>query len=99
MRLYHHTPHAEEILRDGFRDDRGYYLVGHRLWFGVWLEDTPGGRVDGAGWQVIAVDIPESAVADYELRELEKRLPFREFLVPAGIVNRHGSPRPLPPPG
>jgi len=70
MRLYHHTPHSEAILREGFHDRQGYWLMGHLLWHGVWLEDAPGERPDRRGWQVVAVDLPDEVVAGYELTDL-----------------------------
>ena len=94
MILYHHTPHAERILTEGFHDEHGYYLLGHRLWSGVWLEDTPAAH-DGPGWHSLAIEIPDEEAAPFELRDLDKRLPFKEYVIPAEIVNRHGRPHPL----
>jgi len=96
MRLYHHSPHCEAILREGFHDRRGYWLVGHLFWQGVWVENAPGRGPDGRDWRVIAVDLPEELAARYELTELDKRLPFREFLVPADVLNRAGAPQLVP---
>ena len=49
MILYHHTSHAERILAEGFHDEHAYYLLGHRLRSGVWLEDTPDAHY-GPAW-------------------------------------------------
>jgi hypothetical protein len=37
-----------------------------------------------------SIDIPESVIADYEWIEAGK--PYREFLIPADVVNRYGPP-------
>ncbi len=94
MRLYHvtKTTTAGEILRDGFRDATGTYLtVGEHT--GVWLSDRPtweGGSADPlpAGWTCLQVDLDfsEGELAQFEWREEGK--PYREFLVPAEVVNR-----------
>ncbi len=86
MKLFHRTPAAETILREGFRDAVGYYLT-DRLHEGVWLSTVPRDANDGAqGTDLLEVDIPEEDVAPHEW--IEEGHPYREFLVPAAIVNR-----------
>ena len=88
MKLYHTTYAAEAILRDGFRDGEGYYLTAH-LWSGVWLADRPLDINEGAdGDTVLCLDIPEEAVRPYEWIKDFKG--YREFLVPASLVNKWG---------
>ena len=86
MKLFHRTPAAETILREGFRDAAGYYLT-DRLHEGVWLSTVPPDANDGApGPDLLEVDIPEEDVASHGW--VEAGHPYREFLVPAAIVNR-----------
>ena len=86
MKLFHRTPAAETILRVGFRDAAGYYLT-DRLHEGVWLATVPLDANYGAqGTDLLEVDIPEEDVAPHEW--IEEGHPYREFLVPAAIVNR-----------
>jgi len=85
MRLYHETPHADAILADGFRDGEGKYLTDgmHR---GVWVSDRPLGEI-GEGGRVFVIDVPEDVVLEFEWVEEGKG--YREFLVPAAILNAH----------
>ena len=91
MRLYHPTMHAEEILRDGFGERSGTYLTAtdHS---GVWLFDRPVDRRMGGGEQAVLmeVEIPEEVVEPFEFGS---GLPYRQFLVPARVINRYGPPR------
>ena len=58
-----------------------------RLHEGVWLSTVPPDAHDGAqGTDLLEVDIPEEEVAPHEWSETGN--PYREFLVPAAIVNR-----------
>lgn len=106
MLLYHSTiPEAAvAILRGGFRDSTGYYLTS-QLWTGVWLSDKPLDPNEGAkGDTLIVVEMPESEVLPYEwvqepFEDWQGKLftpPYREFLIPAELVNRY---RPFAPIG
>ena len=89
MNLYHATTPeaARSILADGFEDATGYYLTS-QLWTGVWLSDKPLDPNEGAkGCTLIVLEMPESILAPYEW--IEEGKPFREFLVPAEIINRY----------
>lgn len=86
MRLYHRTPQPEAILRDGFRDRRGSLDL-----TGVWLSDVPLDINEGAkGSTVLSIEIPDEALVDLEVGEKGK--PYREWCVPAEVVNRFGPP-------
>ena len=84
MILYHRTNAADKILSRGFRDGEGAYLT-DRTWRGVWLSDCPLDENEGAyGDTLLFVEIPEDVVAEYEWVQ---DIGYREFLVPAEIVN------------
>jgi len=88
MMLYHRTTRAaaDAILRDGFIDGTGNYLTANK-YSGVWLSDRPLDVNEGAhGDVLLSVDLAETMVAPYEW--IEEGKPFREFLVPADVVNR-----------
>jgi hypothetical protein len=91
MKLFHPTRHAAEILRDGFGEETGAYLT-PTDYSGVWLFDRPvDDHVGGADADVILeLEIPEDIVAPFEW--LVSRT-YREFLLPARIVNQYGPPR------
>ena len=86
MNLYHRTYEAAAIIRDGFRDGDGPPGVRR----GVWVYDEPLDEQEGALGNVVLVisGVPEAAVADFEWRHVDRSRSFREFLVPAGVLNR-----------
>ena len=86
MNLYHRTYAAAAIIRDGFRLGEGPLDV-HR---GVWVYDEPLDEQEGALGNVVLVisGVPEAAVADFEWPHADRARSFREFLVPAGVLNR-----------
>ena len=90
MKVFHRTPAADAIRSDGFRDGEGTYGTA-QLFRGVWLSDEPLDIGQGAsGDTLLTLEIPESSLRKYEWVEDEKT--YREFLVPAEIVNRFGPP-------
>jgi hypothetical protein len=88
MRLYHRTYAAETIIRDGFRDCKGDYLA-LGVSPGVWVVDRPLDERDGALGNVVLVvsGVPESAVAAFEWRRSRQPQPYRQFMVPAALLN------------
>ena len=86
MNLYHRTFAAAAIIRDGFRLGEGPLDV-HR---GVWVYDEPLDEQEGALGNVVLViaGVPEASVADFEWGPADQARSFREFLVPAGVLNR-----------
>lgn len=91
--LYHATsPEASALIKEhGFRDgEGGYGMVGE--WFtGVFLSDLPLGSDEGTYGSTtfrVALDLPESAVAEYEW--IQEESPYREWCIPAAIINEHG---------
>jgi len=90
MKLFHVTNEAKAIFDQGFKNGSGSYLT-DRIWKGVWLSDQPLEEGEGAvGTSVLVLEIPEDVVTEYEW--IEEVKPFREFLVPADVLNRFGPP-------
>lgn len=90
MRRYFHSTTqklADEILHLGFRNHTGRYGT-DKVWTGVWISDRPLDGNEGVPLQmvVLAVDIDEESIHPYEWVEEGKS--YREFLVPAAILNR-----------
>src|ERR1035437_7645319 len=87
MRLYHATTPgvADLIMGSGFRDARGTYMTEHEH-EGVWLSAEPLTINEGAdGEEILAMEMPDDVVVPYEW--VEEGKPYREFLVPAELVN------------
>ena len=79
---------ADEILRDGFRDGTGGYRTDQDH-TGVWLSDRDIDVDPGAHTAVLlSVEIPAALVEPFEWIEGGK--PYREFLVPAAVLNQNG---------
>jgi hypothetical protein len=100
MILYHITSseNAAAIKSDGFRDTGGSYMtegehrgVEHR---GVWLFDRPLDANEGAwGDTAIAVDLPLSKADLDQYEWKEKGKVYREWLIPAAIINKYWWPK------
>jgi hypothetical protein len=89
MYLYHRTYSAEAIIRDGFRDG-GHNLLTLDVHDGVWVYDEPLDEQQGALGNVVLVisGVPEAAVVEFEWSHAGHPQSFREFLVPADLLNR-----------
>jgi hypothetical protein len=88
------THHADQILHEGFHDAHGWNCAAREYWEGVWLESRPSAQ-QGPGTRTLVVDIPEDEILAFEHRDLERNLPYREFIVPSAVVNRFGPPAEL----
>jgi hypothetical protein len=91
MRLFHRTDKtiAERIALTGFKDGTGNYGTANR-YSGVWFSDSPLDENEGAtGDVVIAVELnlPDTEIDRYEW--VEDLKPYREWLIPAALVNAH----------
>ena len=88
MRLYSVSDQAEMILEGGFQDGAGFYRGG-RLHRGVWLFDRPveAGKEISDHSRTVVVDIPDDVALRHEW--LEEKTGYRQFLLPAAIVNRY----------
>jgi hypothetical protein len=95
MILYHRTTreNADAIAKEGFRDATATYLT-DKEFSGVWVSNLPLDCNEGAWGDVlfeITLDEPEAALADYEWVEDFKS--YREWLMPAAIINARGTVR------
>jgi len=91
--FYHRTSAAKEILEEGFRDREALYGVigANRTFRGVWLSDRPLDAADCIdGDTLLKIDISEDLLVDYEW--IEEGTHYREWLVPAELVNAFGPP-------
>lgn len=90
MKFYHSTTlaAAKAILASGFKDSTGYYRT-DRKHTGVWLSDYPLDENDGCkGHTVLLVTgLLDSDISDYEWIEEWQWKPYREWLVPAWMLN------------
>jgi hypothetical protein len=89
-RYFHTTDAAAEILQDGFRDATGSYMLRNHTLTGVFIADTPLDINEGAaGEALLSIELPDTVdLAAYELVEAMK--PYREWCVPAELINTHG---------
>jgi hypothetical protein len=92
MIVYHWTSAAAAIIRDGFRDyERPHASHPGR---GVWLSDVPVDQIIGNPDELdlLALDIPADVLLPFERITPGEIRTWREYLVPAEIVNRYGRP-------
>jgi hypothetical protein len=94
MIFYHRTHDADAILRDGFRDEEDSYGMEDFTLRGVFLSDKPLSIHEGAGGDdLLKVTLPDGC-CDFSYYELvEEGKPYREWCIPAEIINRHGTVR------
>jgi hypothetical protein len=80
------------ILREGFRDEEGSYGMEDFTLRGVFLSDKPLDGNEGAGGNhLLEVILPDDC-CDFSYYELvEEGKPYREWCIPAEIINRHGT--------
>jgi hypothetical protein len=98
MIFYHRTTAiaSEAILKEGFRDGVDYHGWGI---VGVWVSNYPLDCNEGAkGDDLLEVDckLNEAELADYEV--IEEGKPYREWIVPAALLNANSTVRVLPVP-
>ena len=89
-KLYHRTNRvaARRIMRHGFTDSTNYYMT-QRMRTGAWLSSIPLSFSDGVAGAVllqVETDLRESELAEYESTEEGKA--YREWMVPAAVINR-----------
>lgn len=87
--LYHRTTDevARSIIEHGFRNDSGYFM-GQRTWTGVWLTARVPDAKSGAGETIlrVSVSMPERELSRWEWTGEGRGC--REWLIPAGLLNR-----------
>jgi hypothetical protein len=85
-------PHHQCGRRDhrhGFRDATGSYRFATSVLTDVWLGDSPMDINEGAeGDQVLRVQFPDDVdIGEFEV--IEEHKPYREWCVPAVLINTH----------
>jgi hypothetical protein len=89
---------ARAILEGGFRDRRGHFLFDIEV-EGVWLSDVPldGNDFGHADWNtLLAVTLDDQYLIDCEVIEEGNDRSYREWLVPAAVINARGKVRLVP---
>jgi hypothetical protein len=91
LEFYHRTNIAAVITHDGFRNTENYMSAPTLR--GVFLSDIPVDRNEGTkGRQLLEITLPLSCdVSEYEL--IEKGKTYREWCVPAEIINKNATVR------
>jgi hypothetical protein len=90
MKLYHAASRttASSIEKNGFRDASGWYLTDGE-WHGVWVSDRPldadelGALTDDLA--LFEIEIDDSLVQEFQWAE--EGMGYREWLVPAAVLN------------
>jgi hypothetical protein len=91
--LYHRTTEdaARQILADGFGDGEGCYLT-ENLYSGVWLSGRPLDANEGAcGNTLLRVELTKGEHKIAEFEWIEDGKPYREWLIPASLINECGT--------
>lgn len=99
--LYHRTTlqSAQAILDSGFRDRRHHFGFKNEAGAeveveGVWLSDVPLDANEGAdGDALLAVTLDDQDLIDCEVVEDGDVRSYREWLVPAAVINARGKVR------
>jgi hypothetical protein len=84
--VYHQTDSGEAIRQQGFQDGVGNYLT-ENIYSGVWVSDRPLDAEGAVGRDLLVVEVPDSELEPFEW--LEEGKGYREFLVPADVLNRY----------
>ena len=89
MTLYYWTFSAEKILKSGFRGDCGKRNIRDD---GVWFSDEILELLDGIeeGMELLIIEIPFEDIKEFEWMEEGKD--YREWCIPADVVNQYGKP-------
>jgi hypothetical protein len=86
--LFHRTNDAEAILTSGFKDGTGSYLTTSE-YSGVWLSDVDANEgAFGDTLLLVELDMPEGELNQFEW--IEEGKGFREWLIPAALINAKG---------
>ena len=94
MIVRHTTSAGAEILEKGFLDSTGSYMMVNTTLTGVWVGDHIHSINDGIhGDDVLEIVIDEVHVSPFEVRDLSGKQDFREWCVPASVLNDYGEVR------
>ena len=89
--VYHRTPAGDAILEEGFRDGHGGYGLPGELGGGVFVSNLPADINEGAkGKDLLRIDIDADVLTQYEIIDAAGHSSFREWFIPAAILNREG---------
>ena len=95
-RYFHRTCVADAILREGFRDGHGSYGLATLTLTGVFISDEPLDVNEGAhGDDLLEITFPSTVVLD-DFEIVEELSGYREWCVPAALLNQQGTIRLIP---
>jgi hypothetical protein len=88
--VYHRTPASALILQEGFRDGEGTYGLVPGLVRGVFVSNLPADISEGAkGDDLLRIQIDDAALERFEIVDAAGHSAFREWCIPAAILNRN----------
>ena len=91
MKFYHRTKEFMQIIERGFKNEELKYQASKR-YYGVCLTDRPLEIKDGGDeFKLLVIEIPEDIITPFEW--YDKTKPYREFIVPAELINSYERPR------
>ena len=92
-KFFHRTNDASAILASGFEDGTDSYMTANE-YSGVWLSNIPLDANEGAFGDtllLVELDMPEGELTQFEWIEQGKG--YREWLIPAALINAKGKVR------
>jgi len=95
MITYHNCEDPEQLLSDGFSGGIEDVLIGGILLTGVRVADTPLDGNEGArGHEVLRVEFPDEIDLDnFEIVGEGGGMGYREWYIPAGLIDTHARVR------
>ena len=92
-KFFHRTDNANAILASGFKDGTGNYLTTSE-YSGGWLSNVPLDANEGTFGEtllLVELEISEEELSQYEW--IEEGKGYREWLIPAALINTKGKVR------
>lgn len=95
MRLFHTTDAGEAVVSGSVQDATGSYGLLRSTLTGVFLADVPLDINEGAtGDDVLAVELPDDLdLTDFEIVDRSGMSGYREWCIPATLLNKRGTVR------
>ena len=95
MRLFHTTDAGEAVVSGSVQDATGSYGLLRSTLTGVFLADVPLDINEGAtGDDVLAVELPDDLdLTDFEIVDRSAMSGYREWCIPATLLNKRGTVR------